>query len=143
MSTEENKAIDRRLFEEGWNQGNTAVFDEFIAADYIGHDPGGPTHGLEGYKQFYAGVRSAFPDLHLTLEDHIAEGDRVVSRWTMTGTHLGELQDGTPPSGKRMTITGMTITRYASGKLEEDWANYDALGLLQQIGAIPTPEQAG
>ena len=141
MSTEENKAINRRIAEEGWNQGNTALFDEFFAADFIGHDPFGHVHGPEGFKQFYATYRSAFPDTHLTIEDQIAEGDMVVSRYTARGTHQGELQ-GIPPSGKRVTITGTTIIRYASGKAAEAWYEYDALGMLQQIGAIPTPGQA-
>ena len=142
MSTEENRAITRRVTEEGWNQGNTAHFDEFFTADFIGHDPFGPVHGPEGFKQFYATYRSAFPDTHLTIEDQIAEGDMVVSRLTATGTHQGELR-GIPPSGKRVTITGTTILRYASGKVAEAWYEYDALGMLQQIGAIPTPGQAG
>ena len=142
MSTEENKAIDRRLTEEGWNQGNTAIFDEFLAADFLGHDPSGPLHGPEGFTQLYATYRTAFPDTHLTIEDQIAEGDMVVSRLTATGTHQGPLM-GIPPSGKRVTITGTTILRYASGKVAEAWYEYDALGMLQQIGAIPTPGQAG
>ena len=138
MSIEENKAIVRYGTEEGWNQGNTAVFDEHLAADYVGHDPSGPLHGPEGFKQFYATYRTAFPDTHLTIEDQIAEGDTVVSRWTATGTHQGPLM-GIPPSGKRVRVTGITITRFASGKLAEEWFNYDTLGMLQQIGAIPTP----
>jgi steroid delta-isomerase-like uncharacterized protein len=141
MSTEENKAIDRRLTEEGWNQGNTAVFDELIAADFIGHNPDWPIHGLEGYKQFYAATRSAFPDMRFSIEDQIAEGDRVVLRLTGTGTHQGELR-GIPPSGKRITMTGMVIFRSAGGRVAEGWYNYDTLGLLQQIGAIPAPGQA-
>ena len=144
MSTEENKATDRRSIEAGWNQGNTAVFDEVFAADFLGHDPSGPVHevhGPEGFKQVYAIYRSAFPDTHLTIEDQIAEGDMVVSRWTATGTHQGSMM-GIPPSGKRVTITGITITRFANGKAAESWYSYDTLGMLQQIGAIPTPGQA-
>jgi len=138
MSGEENKANVRRVFEEGWNQGNTAVFDELFAADYLGHDPSGPIHGPEGFKQYYATYRAAFPDTHLTIEDQIAEGDKVVTRWTATGTNQGTLM-GIPPSGKRVTITGISITRIANGKAVEDWVNFDTLGMLQQIGAIPTP----
>src|SRR2546430_2416084 len=100
MSTEENKATDRHLTEEGWNRGNTALFDELLAANYIGHDPSGPIHGPEGFKQLYATYRTAFPDTHLTIEDQIAEGDKVVTRWTATGTNQGSLM-GLPPSGKR------------------------------------------
>ena len=141
MATEDNKAISRRVTEEGWNQANTALFDEFIAADFIGHNPDGDIHGLEGYKQFYANLHSAFPDMRFSVEDQIAEGDRVVSRFTGTGTHQGELR-GIPPSGKRFTITGMVIFRYASGRVAEGWYNSDTLGLLQQIGTLPAPGQA-
>jgi len=140
MSTEENKVNERRLVEEGWNQGNTAVFDELFAADYLGHDTSGPMHGPEGFKQFYATYRTAFPDTHLTIEDQIAEGDTVASRWTATGTHQGPLM-GIPPSGKRVRVTGITISRYASGKIAEEWFSYDTLGMLQQIGAVPAPGQ--
>jgi predicted SnoaL-like aldol condensation-catalyzing enzyme len=86
MSTKENKAMDRRFVEEGWNQGNTTVFDELLAANYIAHDPTGPIDGPEGFKQFYATYRTAFPDTHLTIEDQIAEGDRVVSRMITCAT---------------------------------------------------------
>jgi steroid delta-isomerase-like uncharacterized protein len=141
MSTEENKVNERRFVEEGWNQGNTAVFDELFAADYLGHDPSGPMHGPEGFKQFYATYRTAFPDTHLTIEDQIAERDTVVSRWTATGTHQGPLM-GIPPSGKRVRVTGITISRYASGKIAEEWFSYDTLGMLQQLGASPMPGQA-
>ena len=142
MSTEENKALARRAVEEGWNLGKIAVFDELLAADYVGHDPSGPpVHGPEGFKRFYVTYRTAFPDLEWILEDQIAEEDLVTSRWTATGTNQGSLM-GFPPSGKRVTITGMTLTRFASGKIKEDWFNYDALGMLQQIGALPTPGQA-
>jgi steroid delta-isomerase-like uncharacterized protein len=141
MSTEENKVNERRLVEEGWNQGNIAVFDELFAADYLGHDPSGPMHGPEGFKQFYATYRTAFPDTHLTIEDQIAEGDTVASRWTATGTHQGPLM-GIPPSGKRVRVTGITISRYASGKIAEEWFSYDTLGMLQQLGASPMPGQA-
>ena len=136
MSTEENKAINRRVTEEGWNQGNTALFDEFFAAAFIGHDPFGPVHGPEGFKQRYATYHTAFPDTHLTIEDQIAEGDKVVTRWTATGTQQGPLM-GIVPSGKHVTITGITITRIASGKAVEDWVNFDTLGMLQAIGVIP------
>jgi steroid delta-isomerase-like uncharacterized protein len=144
MSTEENKATDRRSIEEGWNQGNTAVFDEVFAADFLGHDPSGPVHemhGPEGFKQAYTIYRTGFPDTHLTIEDQIAEGDMVVSRWTATGTNQGPLM-GLPPSGRPVTVTGITISRYAGSKIKEAWYSYDTLGMLQQLGAIPMPGQA-
>lgn len=141
MPTEDTKATERRAFEEGWNQGNIAVFDELLAPDYLAHDPSGPIHGAEGFKQFVTTYRTAFPDIHFRIEDQIAEGDVVATRWTGTGTHRGLLM-GMPPSGKRVSITGITITRYASGKAAEGWGNYDTLGMLQQIGALPVPGQA-
>jgi steroid delta-isomerase-like uncharacterized protein len=141
MLTEQNKTIDRRLIEEGWNLGNTAVFDQLLTANYLGHDTSGPVQGPAGFKQFYATYHTAFPDTHLTIEDQIAEGDKVVTRWTGTGTHQGSLM-GIPPSGKRVKITGMTITRFAGGKAVEEWFNYDLLDMLQQIGAVPALGQA-
>ena len=138
MSTEENKANERRIFEEGWNQGNTAVFDELLAVGFRAHDPSMLIQGPEAFKQFSVTYRTAFPDIHFTIEDQIAEGELVATRWTGTGTHQGPLM-GIPPSGKRVSITGMTITHFASGKATESWGNYDTLGMLQQIGAIPTP----
>ncbi len=137
MSTEENKAIDRRFTEEVWNRGNLAVVDELMSADYNGHDPMMPA-GSEGFKQYVLMYRSAFPDVHLTIEDQIAEGDTVVSRWTARGTHKGELM-GIPPTGKQVTVTGMNIERVANGKLVEGWSNYDTLGMLQQLGVVPAP----
>ena len=97
--------------------------------------------GLEAYKQFLSMYITAFPDLQFTVEDMIAEGDRVVARCTTRGSHQGTLM-GIPPSGKRVTITGISITRIANGKAVEDWVNFDTLGMLQQIGAIPMPGQA-
>jgi steroid delta-isomerase-like uncharacterized protein len=141
MLTEENKAIVRRNIEEGWNQGNTSVFDQLLAATYVGYDMSRPVQGPAGFKQFYATYRTAFPDTHLTIEDQIAEGDKVVTRWTGTGTNKGPLM-GIPPSGKHATITGMIVTRFAGGKVVEEWFDYDLLGMLQQIGAVAAPGQA-
>ena len=140
MSTEENKALDRRFAEEVWNRGNLAVVDELMSADFDGHDPTMPA-GREGFKQFVLMYRSAFPDIHITIEDQIAEGDKVVSRWTARGTHQGELM-GIPPTGKQATVTGINIERFANGKFIEEWSNFDALGLLQQLGVVPIPGQA-
>lgn len=142
--SERNKSVGRRLIEQVWNRGNFAVVDELIASDYIGHSstPDSETQGREGYKQFYAALRQAFPDLQVTVEDQIAEGDRVVTRWTARGTHTGNFQ-GIPPTGKQGDITGITIDRIANGKVVECWTNADDLGLLQLLGALPTPEQVG
>ena len=100
MSTEENKALARRVLEEMFNAGNLDVADELLAPDYVDHDPTLPedVHGPEGFKEYVATYRSAFPDLHIQIEDQIAEGDRVATRWTGTGTHNGELRASPPPA---------------------------------------------
>jgi steroid delta-isomerase-like uncharacterized protein len=141
MMSVQNKLVDRRLIEEVWNLGNFAVVDELIASDYLGHSsiPAGETHGPVGYKQFYSALREAFPDLQVTVEDQIAEGDKVVTRWTARGTHKGEFQ-GAAPTGKHGAITGITIDRIANGKVVECWTNADDLGMLRLLGIVPALE---
>jgi len=142
--SEQNKALERRLIEEVWNRGDYAVVDELVASDYVGHSSSPETemHGTAGYRQFYVALRTAFPDLQVTIEDQIAEGDEVVSRWTARGTHKGAYA-GIPPTGKHGMVTGVTVERIADGKVVECWTNSDELGLLQQIGVIPRPEGTG
>ncbi len=141
MSTEDNKALDRRGFEEVWNKGNLAVVDELNDANVVTHNPPGPPlRGTEAFKQFVLMYRRAFPDMQLTIEDQIAEGDKVVTRWTARGTHQGELM-GIPPTGKQATVTGITVGRVVNGKFVESWSNFDALGLMQQLGVVPAPGQ--
>ena len=136
---EENKAIVRRAYEEVWNQGKLDVTYEIFAADFVGHIPGSPDiHGPEGLKQYVNMHRTAFPDLKLTIEDQIAEGDKIVTRWSSTGTHKGELM-GIPPTGVQVTSTGICFARIAGGKFVETWPHSDALGMLQQLGVIPPP----
>ncbi len=140
---EENKASVRLAFEEGWNKGNLTTVDEDVATNYVLHDPfSGEVKGPEGYKQYVKMYRNAFPDLHFTIEDQIAEGDKVVTRWTCTGTHRGELM-GIAPTGKLGTVTGIFIDRIAGGKAVETWAAWDALGMLQQLGVVPPMGQGG
>jgi steroid delta-isomerase-like uncharacterized protein len=145
MSTEDNKALARRFHEEIFSQGNITLIDEICDANWTYHDPGDPQgtwpRGPQGARQLINLYRTAFPDLQFTYEDQVAEGDKVVSRWTVRGTHKGELM-GIPPTGKQTTVTGITIMRIADGKIAEDWANFDALGMLQQFGVIPAPGQA-
>ena len=144
MSTEENKVLARRFLEEVFSEGNLDAIDELFAPDWVDHDAARPEalHGSEGARQLVEGYRGAFPDLHITVEDQVAEGEKVVTRWTARGTHQGELL-GIPPSGNQVTITGITIDRFSGGKMVESWDNYDALGMMQQIGAIPkSGEQA-
>lgn len=140
--SEENKAIARRFFEI-FERGDLDALDEVLTADMVTHDPYNPYagEGLEGAKKAVAMYRDAFPDLRFEIEDLIAEGDRVVTRWTGTGTHEGELM-GMQPTGKKASVTGMTIDRIEGGKIAEAWTNWDTLLLMQNIGAIPREEPA-
>jgi steroid delta-isomerase-like uncharacterized protein len=133
--SERNKALVRRLVEEVIGHGNFALIDEFVAADYVGHTSSGDTN-REEHQQIFATMHRAFPDLQITIDDMIAEGDKVVTRWTALGTHKGEFA-GIPPTGKRGVVTGIDINRIVDGKLVECWTNSDDLGLLQQLSAIP------
>jgi steroid delta-isomerase-like uncharacterized protein len=141
IMSEQNKALARSFFEEIENQGNFSVADQIFARDFVNHAPFGEMHGIEAAKQFASMLRTAFPDLHTTVEDQIAEGDRVATRWNARGTHRGEFQ-GVPASGRQMQITGITICRIAGGKIVEQWGNPDLFTLMQQLGAVPTSGQA-
>ncbi len=138
MSTTENKAIVRRNFEDAWNKMNLAIVDELFTPDYIGRFAAHPqpVSGIEACKQFMSGYFVAFPDAHFTIEDMVAEGDKVVARWTVRGTHRGVLA-GIPPTGRPITVTGMWILRIAGGKIAEQWGINDTLGLMQQLGVVP------
>ncbi len=134
--SEQNQTLMRRGIEEVWNGGNFDVVDELIADDFVGHQPPLENHGPAGVKRYFAMLREAFPDIHFTIEDQIAENDRVVTRWTARATHLGTYQ-GIPATGKPGIVTGITINRIANGKIVEGWTNLDSLGMLQQLGVIP------
>jgi len=138
MSTEDNKATTRRFFEEVFNRGNLAVVDEVKSSNYVFHDPGlpEPIRGPEGFKQYIMLFRNAFPDLHSTIEDLIAEGEKVTVRFTYTGTQQGDLL-GIPSTGKQVTVTAILIGRFVNDKFAEGWINYDALGMMQQLGVVP------
>ena len=137
MSTEDNKAIVRRLIEEGFNQRNLAIFDELYAPDFVYHLGSTAIQGREPYKQFTLMSFTSFPDVRFTIEDQVAEADEVVTRWTWRGTHQGPFQ-GIPPTGKHVMVTGVGINHFAAnGKIVENWTNMDVLGLLQQLGVVP------
>ncbi len=145
MSTEENKATVRRFTEEGWNQGNIAVFDELSAPNWVYHNPTLPdVRTLAGYKSWATEVLRAFPDFHATIEDLIAEGDQVVVRYTLRGTNTGDIVTPMPipATGKQVSVTGIAIVRFAGGKGVEVWEQDDNLGFFQQLGLIPAPGQA-
>ena len=140
----ENKAIARRFVQEGFNTGNLAVVGEYVGPNFVNRDPGTPPlpSGPEGYKQLVTMYRTAYPDLHLTVDDLITEGDKVVVRWNARGTNKGELM-GMPPTGKQITLTGISILAIAGGKVVEQRTNWDTLGMLQQLGVVPKPGQGG
>jgi len=135
MSTEDNKALVRRFYGEGVH--NPALFDELLAPTYVLHFPGSPPiTGIEQAKQLMAAYTSAFPDLQLTTEDMVAEGNKVAIRNTWRGIHQGAFQ-GLPPTGKHVTFTGTDVFHVVGGKIVEQWADLDALGLMQQLGGLP------
>ena len=136
--SEESKALVRRQEEELFGRGNLELADEIYAPDYVGHDPSNPedVRGLQAAKQAAADYRRAFPDLRVSVEDLIAEGDRVAARLRFRGTHLGEL-NGIAPTGRRVDFTGIVISRVEGGRIAEDWANFDDLGMMRQLGVIP------
>lgn len=136
---EANKALIRRFFEEVWSTGDLSRRDEFLAAGYRGHIAGAAAPiDRDGWTGWFQGFRTGFPDARFTVEDMIAEGDRVAARLTMRGTHLGPM-NGVPPTGRTVVVSGMSIERVAEGRIVEGWNENDALGLLQQLGVVPPP----
>jgi len=135
--SESNKTVIRRLFEEVWNKGNLPVADELFAQNYSHHDSSTPEFGRgpESEKKRATLYRTAFPDVRLTIEEIIAEGETVTARWSCKGTHKGDLS-GIAATGKQFTISGISVTRFANGKMVEAWVNWDALGLMQQLGVV-------
>src|SRR3712207_6111181 len=125
------------------NQRNLDAVGEIYASDFVGHDPAMPedVRGVEGAREFYGMYQSAFPDAEITIEDQVAEGNKVVTRWTGRGSLQGELLS-VPPSGNRVEVAGITIGRIEGGKFVEEWDKYVPLGMLQAIGAVPVPRQA-
>jgi steroid delta-isomerase-like uncharacterized protein len=141
----DNETAVRRLIEEAWNGGNLAVTEELVSPDAVDHDPARPRglpQGREGLKQTISMYRDAFPDLKLSIDDLLAQGDKVVWRWHAEGTHTGEYQ-GLLPTGRRGEVTGISIARMEDGRVAETWIEWDNFGLLQQLGMAPGPGSRG
>ena len=143
MSAEDNKAVARRYWDEGWGTGNVAMIDEIFAPDYLFHPGvGTASRGTEAVKQGPTRWRTAFPDYRVTIEDIFAEGDKVVVRWTVRGTHGGNIEIpsvGTiAPTGKHISVAGMDIYHFRGGKIVEGWRHRSTHELVQQLGGIPT-----
>ena len=138
--SEENREKIRRVLEEAFGQGKLEVIDEIVDANVVCYDPNSETgvmRGAEAMKGSIGWLRSVFPDLTFTVEDQIAEGEKVTTRWTMKGTQQGEFFG--PPTGRLVEISGIQIDRLEGGKLIEEWASYDMLGAMRQVGAIAEP----
>jgi steroid delta-isomerase-like uncharacterized protein len=142
MSTEENKALVRRFEAAVWNERDPARVDEFFAAGHVFRAAGSPPLDREGHRQMIAHFQEAFPDGRNASEELLADGDKVVQRWTYRGTHRGAFQ-GIPPTGRQVTLTGISIWRVEGIQIVESWHELDTLGLLQQLGALPAPGQPG
>ena len=135
--------IARRLIEEVWNNQKHDLINDLIASNHKYIDVNSPDAGTgpEGYKKLVALYTTAFPDVQLKLNDTVSEGDKIVMAWTATGTHKGDLR-GIAPTNKKISIEGVTISRHANGKLVESRVNWDALGMMQQLGVVPAIGQA-
>ena len=133
--SEQNKAQVRRVVDEIYNRGDLDVIDEVAASDLLIHTASGEIRGREGAKQYVTALRTGFPDLHITVEDQIAEGDMVVTRWTARGTHTGVFQ-GIPPTGRQVRVAGYDIDRIVEGLTAECWTQVDELGMLKQLGVV-------
>jgi steroid delta-isomerase-like uncharacterized protein len=141
--SEENKDLARRSWEMLVNQQNPDAIDELYIPDFVWHEPDQDIQGTEQARRFLSMYLSAFPDMHVSVEDVIAEGEKVVTRWTMRGTHQGEIEEFGPPTGRQVEIKGITIHRIEGGKIAEEWERYDNLSVMQQLGAISEVRQTG
>jgi len=141
MSNETNKAIIRRVFDEIVNNGNLGVADELIGPAYVNHGVPVPATGPEALKMAVGLFRTAFPDIHVTLEQVVAEGDRVATHGYFTGTHKGDF-NGIPPTGKSIKVAYVDLWRLENGKAAENWVQMDMMGLVQQLGVAPAPQAA-
>jgi steroid delta-isomerase-like uncharacterized protein len=134
--SEDNKTLARRSWEL---LENLDILDEVYATDLVWHEPDQDIRGLDEASQFVSMYKTAFPDLSATVEDVIAEGDKVVTRYTVRGTHQGEIEEFGPPTGRQIELQGITIHRIEDGKIVEEWERYDNLSVLQQLGLAPEP----
>jgi steroid delta-isomerase-like uncharacterized protein len=136
----DNGALVRRFFDEVWNKGNLGAMGELLSADHIAHDPiAGDMRGIELERAQVLGYRNAFPDLRFILDDVLVSGEKVAVRWSVTGTHDGEIM-GVPPTGKTHSLTGITISRISNGKIVESWVEWNTLQFAQNLGIAPRLE---
>ena len=138
---ENNKEIARCFMLDPWNEGHLALIDDLVDPNYVDHnpDPGQPpdAESAEELKRYLVLIRAAMPDLRMTIQDQIAEDDRVVTRWRMTGTHTGSEFLGMPPTGNKVEVTGISIDRVVGGRILEHWSVEDGLSMMRQLGVVP------
>lgn len=134
----ENRRVVRRLVDDVFNGRQLDVLDDLFTPDHVHHDPASPEvgPGPRGQRELNAALQAGFPDLTFTVEDEMAEDERVAVRWSVTATHTGDLM-GIAPTNRHVSIQGMTVHRFVDGRIAETWEVWDALGMLRQIGAIP------
>jgi steroid delta-isomerase-like uncharacterized protein len=140
MSDKHESAV-RRLMDEAWNKGNLKVLDEIMTADHMTHDPVNPGRGLEAVRDTIRKYRAAFPDCHMHIDELLSTGDKVVARWRYSGTHEKPFES-IPPTGRHVSGSGITIHRFTGDKIQESFVNWDALGLMQQLGVVTLPGRA-
>jgi steroid delta-isomerase-like uncharacterized protein len=139
--SEKHEAIARRVFEEIWNKGKLDAIAELFTTEFVNHDPVNHAKGLEAYKEFVKKYRAAFPDCRLEIDELFSAGEKVAVRWRYSGTHKGQLE-GVQPTGRHVKGTGITINHFSGDKIREAFTDWDALGLMQQIGAVTLPGKA-
>jgi steroid delta-isomerase-like uncharacterized protein len=140
--SEDNKALARSSWEEIVNKQNPQAIEEVYAPNFVWHEPDQDIQGYEQARQFVSAFFKGFPDINISVEDVIAEGDKAVTRYTIRGTHQGETEEFGPPTEKQMELKGITIHRFEDGKIVEEWEAYDNLSVMQQLGLVPEQEQA-
>ena len=132
--------LSRRIFDEVWNKRNLDIADELIADEFVTHDPRGTTQkGPQGYKEFVREYTTAFPDLHFTIDDMVADESTVATRWTVTGTHRAPLY-GIPATGRNVTMSGVVYSKFKNGKFVVSYSFWDSLSLMKQLGVVPSKE---
>ena len=140
--SEDNKALARSSWEEIVNKQNPQAIEEVYAPNFVWHEPDQDIQGYEQARQFVSAFFKGFPDINISVEDVIAEGDKAVTRYTIRGTHQGETEEFGPPTEKQMELKGITVHRIENGKIVEEWEAYDNLSVMQQLGLVPEQEQA-
>ena len=138
---DKHEAAARRLIDEVWNKGKFDAIDGLVTKDVVGHDPINPVKGIDAFREVVKKYRTAFPDCHMEIQDLFSANDKVVMRWRGTGTHRGPLE-GLPATGRQATVSGITIYRFSGDRICETFDQWDALGLMQQLGAVTLPGKA-